>query len=485
MELNRREFLKQVGGAALLPLFLRGAGKAGQKRLNVLFIAVDDLNRRLGCYGDKVAKTPNIDRLAERGVVFRRAYCQYPLCNPSRTSFLSGLYPTETQIMDNTTPPRTHIGDIMFLPQYFRKNGYFTARVGKIYHGGMDDAPSWDISEEPRRALRKQQRQQRRQRNAASDWKIGAIPVGLAAEQKQQVLPLEWHATDGEDIDEPDGLIALRALQILEEHLQRRKEQPLFLAVGFHKPHLPWIAPKRYFDMHDPSKMPLPDTPPDDLEDIPKVALTLRPAEREMTDEQKRLAIRAYYACVSFMDAQVGILLDALDKHKLWDETIVVLLGDHGFHLGEHGGLWRKMTLFEESAGAPLIIAAPNVKGKGKSCDRIVEFVDIYPTLCELCDLPMLEHRLSGRSLLTLLNDPVERWEKPAFTFVRRGKILGVSIRTEKWRYTEWDEGRLGVELYNHEDDPNEWRNLATNQKFAGVVEDMKKLAQKWLPKAK
>lgn len=488
MEVNRREFLKQLGGTALLPLFLRGVGRAQQKRLNVIFIAVDDLNRRLGCFGDELAKTPNIDRLAERGVVFRRAYCQYPLCNPSRTSFLSGLYPTETRIMDNNTPPRTYIGDIMFLPQYFRKNGYFTARVGKIYHGGMDDAASWDISEDPRRLLRKEQRQQQRQRRqqvGTNIWQAGVIPIGLAAEQKQQVLPLEWRATEGEDIDEPDGLIARTALQILEEHLKLRKEQPFFLAVGFHKPHLPWVAPKRYFDMHDPAKMPLPKTPPDDLEDIPKVALTLRPEERELTDEQKRLAIRAYYACVSFMDAQVGVLLDALDKHRLWDETIVVLLGDHGFHLGEHGGLWRKMTLFEESAGAPLIIAAPNVKGKGKSCSRIVEFIDIYPTLCELCGLPMPEHRLSGKSLLTLLNDPSANWEKPAFTFVRRGKILGVSIRTERWRYTEWGEGYAGAELYDHENDPNEWRNLASEQKFANVVKEMKELMQKWLPKAK
>jgi uncharacterized sulfatase len=282
--------------------------------------------------------------------------------------------------------------------------------------------------------------------------------------------------TENEDADEPDGMIARRAVQILEEHLRTRKDQPFFLAVGFHKPHLPWVAPRRYFEMHDPAEMPLPQTPPDDLEDIPKVALTLRPQEQKMTDEEKRLAIRAYYACVSFMDAQVGVLLDALDRHKLWDNTVIVLWGDHGFHLGEHGGLWRKMTLFEESAGAPLIIAAPNIDGKGKSCDRTVEFVDIYPTLCELCGLPIPKHHLSGKSLVPLLNDPKAKWDKPALTFVRRGKVLGVSIRTERWRYTEWDEGRMGVELYDHENDPHEWRNLANNPKFADVVKEMKRL---------
>ena len=477
MRLSRREFLAQLGGATLLPLFLPSLSQSQRRRFNVLFIAVDDLNRRLGCYGDKLAKTPNIDRLAKYGVVFRRAYCQYPLCNPSRTSLLSGLYPTETKIMDNQTPPRTNIGDIVFLPQHFRQNGYFTARVGKVYHGGIDDPASWDISEEPRRTVRQRQRQQRRtetrQRKRAEAWEDDFILAGLGS---TQVAELQWRMTENEDADEPDGMIARRAVQILEEHLRTRKDQPFFLAVGFHKPHLPWVAPRRYFEMHDPAKMPLPQTPPDDLEDIPKVALTLRPQEQKMTDEEKRLAIRAYYACVSFMDAQVGVLLDALDKHKLWDNTVIVLWGDNGFHLGEHGGLWRKMTLFEESAGVPLIIAAPNIDGKGKSCDRTVEFVDIYPTLCELCGLPMPKHHLSGKSLVPLLNDPKASWDKPALTFVRRGRVLGVSIRTERWRYTEWDEGRMGIELYDHENDPHEWRNLANNPKFADVVKEMKRL---------
>ncbi len=480
MDLKRREFLRWAGELTLLPLLFPNLVSPQTNRLNVLFIAVDDLNRRLGSFGDPFAKTPNIDRLAERGIVFRRAYCQYPLCNPTRTSLLSGLYPTQTRVMDNNTPPRTSIGDIAFLPQHFRQHGYFTARVGKIYHGGMDDPESWDISEDARRIIRQRERQrQQRQRNQklrAEVEQAETFFVGLTAPQTSQGAPLEWRMTENDDSQEPDGFVARRAVQILEEHLQERKGQPFFIAVGFHKPHLPWVAPKRYFDMHDPSKMPLPKTPPDDLADIPQIALTLRPQEQKMTEEEKRLAIRAYYACVSFMDAQVGVLLEALDKHKLWDETVVVFWGDHGFHLGEHGGLWRKMTLFEESAGAPLIIAAPNIKSKGKSCERTVEFVDIYPTLCELCELPMPKHRLSGKSLLPLLNDPKAEWDKPAFTFVRRGKVLGASVRTERWRYTEWDEGRMGVELYDHKNEPNEWRNLANNPKFADVVKGMKEL---------
>lgn len=463
--IDRRTLLRQMVGSALLPLtsFLHGS----PRRLNVLFIAVDDLNRRLGCYGDPYAKTPNIDRLAQWGVVFRRAYCQYPLCNPSRTSLLSGLYPTTTRVLDNSTPPRTHVGDIAFLPQHFRKHGYFTVRVGKIFHGGMDDPASWDISEDARRP-KKKTRQKGKRVEEGGGW---IVP------QTQPVGRLAWQMTENEDEEEVDGASARRAVQILEEHMKQRKGQPFFLAVGFHKPHLPWVAPRKYFEMHDPNKLPLPLTPPDDLSDIPPIALTLRPEEREMSEEQKRLAIRAYYACVSFVDAQIGVLLEALDKFELWDSTVVVLFGDHGFHLGEHGGLWRKMTLFEESAGAPLIVAAPNVKGAGKPCFRTVEFVDIYPTLCELCDLPMPKHKFEGRSLVPLLDKPDRKWDKPAFTVVQRKKgLLGISVRTERWRYTEWDEGRAGSELYEHNEDPNEWHNLASDPKFADVVREMKAL---------
>ncbi len=463
--INRRALLKRMLGTMLLPL-TSGSGTASQ-RLNVLLIAVDDLNRRLGCYGDPYAKTPNIDRLAKWGVVFRRAYCQYPLCNPSRTSLLSGMYPTATRVTDNETPPRTHLDDIAFLPQHFRQNGYFTARVGKIFHGGMDDARSWDVSEEARR-------RQRRRRQTEEGG-------GLVGPSRRQVGELNWAMTENDDADEPDGAIARRVVALLEEHLQKGKGQPFFLAAGFHKPHLSWVAPKRYFELHDPAKMPLPQTPPDDLSDIPNIALTLRPEERRMNEEQIRLAVRAYYACVSFIDAQVGILLDALDRLDLWENTIVVLFGDHGFHLGEHGGLWRKNTLFEESAGAPLIIAAPNVKGSGKPCFHTVEFVDIYPTLGELCGLAVPGHKLEGLSLVPLLQNPDEEWDKPALTFVRRRKVLGVSIRTERWRYTEWDEGRQGAELYDHRNDPNEWHNFAHDPKFSDVVKEMHELLLKRL----
>ncbi|MGQ9461780.1 MAG: sulfatase [Candidatus Fervidibacter sp.] len=466
--IDRRTLLRQMVGSTLLPLtsFLHGS----PRRLNVLFIAVDDLNRRLGCCGDPYAKTPNIDRLAQRGVVFRRAYCQYPLCNPSRTSLLSGLYPTTTRVLDNSTPPRTHVGDIAFLPQHFREHGYFTVRVGKIFHGGMDDPASWDISEDARRPKEKT-RQKDKQFEEGGGWMLP---------QTQPVGRLVWQMTKNEDEEEVDGASARRAVQILEGHMKQRKGQPFFLAVGFHKPHLPWVAPRKYFEMHDPSKLPLPSTPPDDLSDIPPIALTLRPEEREMSEEQKRLAIRAYYACVSFVDAQIGVLLKALDKFELWDSTVVVLFGDHGFHLGEHGGHWCKMTLFEESAGAPLIVAAPNVKGTGKPCFKTVEFVDIYPTLCELCDLPMPKHKLEGRSLVPLLDEPERKWDKPAFTVVQRKKgLLGISVRTERWRYTEWDEGRAGTELYDHNEDPNEWHNFATDPKLADVVKEMKALLRR------
>ncbi len=470
---SRREFLRQVGLAAFAPFVLVRSEAQWKGRFNVLFIAVDDLNRRLGCFGDPVAKTPHIDRIAQRGVIFRRAYCQYPLCNPTRTSLLSGLYPEATKIMDNNTLPRTYLGDdFIFLPQHFRQHGYFTMRIGKIYHGGMDDKASWDISEEtPRRIAPRQQREK----------KAAKEKQAVKAKQQAQtgVAPLQWQATENEDWQEPDGAIARRAVQLLREHIKQRGKQPFFLAVGFHKPHLPWIAPKRYFDLHDPAKMPLPKTPPDDLKDIPPIALTKL---EQLTEEQHRLAMRAYYACVSFMDAQVGVLLEALDELGLWDETVIVLWGDHGFHLGEHGGLWRKMSLFEESAGAPLLFAVPG-KARGRACDRIVEFLDIYPTLCELCQLPKPKHQLHGESLVPLLDNPQASWDNFAVTVVRRGKGLGRSIRTERWRYTEWDEGRLGVELYDHANDPNEWRNLAADPKFADVVSELKEKLHKAVPR--
>ncbi len=447
----------------VVPIGSRAQSQQPPRKMNVLFIAVDDLNNCLGCYGHTVVKSPNIDRLAQHGVRFDRAYCQYPLCNPSRTSFLSGKRPDTTQIYQNTVPPRTHLKDVVFLPEYFKQHGYFTARVGKIAHGRFADAVTWDVSEEPsggggeERQVRARRRQQRQ-------------PSG------EEVNALVWRATNNKDEDEPDGRTARRIAQLMEQN----KDKPFFIAAGFHKPHLMWVAPKKYFDMYPPDKIQLPKEPADDTKDIPAIALNRNANFRGITDEKtRRQAIAAYYACTTFMDAQVGVLLDTMDRLKLWDNTVVVLLGDHGFHHGEHG-VWAKMSLFEQSARAPLIIAATGKKA-GVASPRLVEFVDIFPTLTQLCGLPTPEG-MEGVSLVRLLEDPNRPWKKAAFTQVQRGQNrMGRSVRTERYRYTEWGDevGRNAsatAELYDHETDPNEYTNLVNDPKHAKVVEEMKRL---------
>ncbi len=447
-ELLTRRHLLSLPLAA--PLYSQTAGR----KLNVLLIAVDDLNNRLGCYGDKLVQSPNIDRLAARGVRFDRAYCNYPLCNPSRTSLLSGRRPDTTRIFDNTTPPRTHLGDVAFLPEHFSRHGYFTGRVGKIAHGRFEDAVQWDVSEFAR---------------AGGDRRAQRPPVPKKKEDGG-AAKLFWQATDNADADEPDGRTARRIVQLMEQN----QEKPFFLGAGFHKPHLPWIAPKKYFDLYPPERIELPRTPPNDRDDIPPIALTRTASDQEMTDLDRKKAIAAYHAATTFMDAQVGVLLDALDRRKLWDSTVVLLFGDHGWHLYDHLGLWRKMSLFEESARAPLVVAAPGFK-PGAASPRLVEFVDFYPTLCELCGLAAPDG-MEGASLVPLLRDPQRPWKKAAFTVVRRGRdTLGRSVRTARHRYTEWGIETL-AELYDHQTDPREWRNLAGDPKHAATLAEMRRV---------
>ena len=432
---------KLFGLSALAPL--AASAQRPNRRLNVLFIAVDDLNTRVGAYHDPIVKTPNIDRLAARGVRFERAYCNYPVCNASRTSLLSGRRPDTTKIYGNTTPPRTYLGDVVMLPEHFKAYGYFTARVGKIAHGAFEDAVKWDISES-RAGVPLEKRPAARRVERAGD-ESGGGAVGLS-----------WKATDNRDEDEPDGATARRVVQLIEQH----KNEPFFIGCGFHKPHLPFVAPKKYFDMYNLADIKLPNTPADDREDIPPVALTHNAADDKFTDDERREAIRAYHAATTFMDAQLGVVLDALDKNKLWDNTVVLFFGDHGWHLYDHLQLWRKMTVFEQAANAPLIVSAPGAKA-GVASARLVEFVDMYPTLSELCGLPQAQG-MEGRSFAPLMRNPQMPWKKAAYTVVRRGKdVFGRSVRTERYRYTEWDGGKQGVELYDHEKDPNEFVNLA------------------------
>jgi iduronate 2-sulfatase len=442
--------------SALALSIARPADAQQPARWNVLLVTADDLNTTLSVYGRDEVKTPNLVRLARRGLRFDAAYCQFPLCNPSRTSFLTGLRPERTGVLDNQARFRTAAPKIVTLPQLFRENGYRVARVGKLFHygvpgqigtNGLDDPQSWDEVVNPKG------------RDKDDEAKVVSLKPGSGLG-----ATLSWLAAEGTDAEQTDGKSADAAIRLLEQNQGR----PFFLALGFFRPHTPYVAPKAYFDRYATSLIVGAQGPPDDRADIPPAALTTHPGEATITPAQQVDAIRAYRASVTFMDAQLGRVLDALDRLKLTDRTIVVFLSDHGYLLGEHG-LWQKMSLFEPSARVPLIIAAPRHRAVDTACGRLVELVDVYPTLAQLCGLTP-PAGLDGRSLAPLLDDPQQEWKNAAFTVVTRGqganRFLGRSIRTARFRYTEWDDGRRGVELYDHQFDPDEFRNVAADPGF-------------------
>ncbi|MGB2824203.1 MAG: sulfatase [Phycisphaerae bacterium] len=458
---TRREFIQFVAAAAVAGAGEGGpAGRTTGDGTNVLFIVVDDLNHSLGCYGHGVAKSPNIDRLAARGVRFERAYCQFPVCNPSRSSFLTGLRPETTGVLDNLTPLLSKLPQAVTLPRWFRKHGYFTARVGKVFHGAaaMGDSRAWDEALDPRGTPAGRKGQGRNLTAGAVKW-------------------CRWLAAEGGDEDQADGLVAAEAVRLLE----RKRDKPFFLAVGFHKPHDPFIAPKRYFDLYPLDRMAPPKVPPGRTADLPlAISSPWKRSFDEFTDRERREFMRAYFAGVSFMDAQVGKVVGALDRLKLAGRTIVIFFSDHGYHLGERGW-WNKNTLFEHSCRSPLIVATPGMKDRGvcgKGCPGIVEFLDLFPTLTDLCGLPT-PAGLEGRSFRRLLADPSAPGKEAAFTVVKRGSVLGRSVRTDRWRYTEWDGGKEGTELYDHREDPGEYRNLAADPTRRETIAALAKLLRR------
>jgi arylsulfatase A-like enzyme len=416
------------------------------------------LRPELGCYGNPIIKTPNIDKLASRGTRFDRAYAQYPLCNPSRSSLLTGHYPTQTGVMDNLVWFRAKHPDYVSLPEYFKANGYASLRTGKIFHGGIDDTDAWTEGGEPR--------------NFTGEQRPPSASTGPSrAAQSDRIIVL-----DGEGESNGDYRTATRAIQ----HLENYKDKPFFLAVGFAKPHSPPAAPKKFFDLYDPAKIPLPPdfaTRPSAPPGFPQISIPPRNTDlfigREASPSDAREMIRAYYASISFMDAQVGRVLDALDRLNLRDKTIVVFWGDHGYHLGEKGKWSKAYSLYEVATRVPLIIAPPGAKAQ--TSRRTVQLLDMYSTLLELCDLKRPQG-IEGHSLVPLLRDPNAAWTHPAFTVTLYQGKLGKSVRTERWHYVEWEEGQAGAMLFDHSNDPRELKNLADNPAHAKTVQEMKNL---------
>jgi uncharacterized sulfatase len=431
-------------------------------RPNILFIAADDLNNHEGTYGQHYVQTPHFDRLAKSGVQFDKAYNQFPLCSPSRSSLMTGHKPDVTRVYDLQTHFREILPSVVTLPQLFKQQGYFTARVGKIYHygvpsqigtNGLDDSISWQLRINPKG---RDKTEESLVKNLTPDRHLGSALAYLNAA--------------GTDEEQTDGLIATEAIKLLEQ--RKNEKEPFFLAVGFFRPHTPYIAPKKYFDLYPQETVPLPKQLPNDLDDIPEDALFTKPAHWGLDEQQQKEALRAYYASISFMDAQLGRVLDALDRLGLAENTIVVFWSDHGYNVGQHGQ-WMKQSLFETSARVPLIFRVPKIGG-GKKSNRTVELLDIYPTLAELANLPAPAD-LDGKSLVPLLKDPVATWEKAAYTQVKRPNgVVGRSVRTERWRYTEWNEGNAGAELYDHDKDPDEFTNLAADAHYQAVRTTLK-----------
>lgn len=466
-----------------------GQSKDGLQR-NVLLIVTDDCNVDLGCYAHALVQTPHIDDLSRRGVLFSHAYAQYPVCNPSRSSFMTGLYPYQTGVLSNSGDLRKKNPNVVTLSQMFRNQGYTAARVGKIYHYGVpnqigtdgeDDLASWDIRVNPRGIDREiHERIHSIQPNAPIESRFGGT--------------LSWLRVDEESALHTDGVGATEAIKMLDQLHPDSTGRPFFLAVGFYRPHTPYVAPGRFFDMYPRDRIHPTLERPDDRSDIPMAAWHDRPGQRELSIEKRKEIIQAYYASISLMDEQVGRLVEALDQHRLTDNTVIIFLSDHGYHLGAHG-LWQKSDLFEGSCRVPLIIVEPGNPNGGNVAPNPVELVDLYPTLADLCGVTAPSH-IKGLSLRPMLAD-TNHSVKPAALSVTvsrarqmhkaftRERVMGHSIRTSRFRYTQWGDGQYGHELYDYESDPEEYTNLADKPDYADKVKEMQAILTQALKHAR
>jgi len=436
------------------------------EKLNVLLIISDDLRDSVHCYGNTAVQTPNLDRLAARGVRFEHAYAQYPVCNPSRTSFLTGMRCEQTGVVDNKTLFRTRLPDVVTLPQLLRRAGWHTVSIGKVFHvgevmgeiraGWMDLGKSWDEAQ-----------------------MFQPTPAGRVIQGRNltggKLKWCQWGATAGDDDDQPDGQTARHSIDAIEK--LTKSGQPWMVAAGFHRPHDPFLSPKKYFDLYPAGSLTIYHDPENarPLQPLSLPGGDFADAFNAFSDRDRQEFLRAYYAGVSFMDAQVGRLLDTLDRLDLWDRTLVIFIGDHGYHHNERKW-WSKSTLFERSCRVPCILVAPGAKN-GQVCSSIVELVDLYPTIADYCGVSA-PHRLAGQSLRPLLENPLHKGKEAAFTLVTRGQNhYGQSVRTERWRYTQWSDGN--AELYDELNDPQEVHNRSDDPAMATIIEELKgRLAQ-------
>ncbi len=458
----------------MTPFFLHA--NDADRRPNVLFIAVDDLRPQLGCYGQTQIKSPNIDQLAKEGLLFERTYCQQAICMASRASLMSGYRPDKGQIYKNG-PLFTHVPDALTLNQHFVNNGYEAVAMGKIYHHGSDYNPGWS-----RPTFKPRGDWQGRGYLSEEARRLVLEYTEKNPKAKRKGLGPAFESPDVPDNAYPDGLVAENAVN----ELNRLKDKPFFIAVGFVKPHLPFSAPKKYWDLYVEEEIKLADNPfvP---KGAPKEALTFweelrgyhgMPSDGPMPDDLARKLIHGYYASVSYIDAMIGKVLNELDRLKLRENTIVVLWGDHGWKLGDHG-MWCKHTNFEIDTHVPMIISAPGMKARGERTDALTELVDIYPTLCELSGLEQPKH-LEGTSMAPLLSNPRQPWKKAAFSQYPSGGVMGYTMRTDRYRYTEWRNLKSGEvkaqELYDHQEDPQENANVAGKTENRALVSNLAQL---------
>ncbi|MBI4623218.1 MAG: sulfatase [Verrucomicrobia bacterium] len=467
-----------------LPWLARAADKP-----NVLFFAVDDLRPEFGAYGASYVRSPNLDRIAKAGITFNRAYCQQAVCSPTRSSLMTGTRPDTTKVWDLVTHFRVALPNVVTLGQHFKNNGYFVQGMGKIYHGGFDDAPTWSVPWQTPKAAAYglPENIALNQRQFASE-PDGATSKKGAKKNKKQATPRNSRGPAFEGADVPDdtfqdGRVADLAVSTLREI--SRKQEPFFLAVGFIKPHLPFVAPKKYWDLYDPAKIQLApnkfrpkDAPDYAVQPGGEMRAYHGVPEGSIPDDLARQLKHGYYAAISYMDAQVGKILDELERLGLRKNTIIVLWGDHGWKLGEHDA-WCKHSNVENDTNAPLLLSVPGMKHAGTRTDALVEFVDIYPTLSELAGLPLPKH-LEGASFRPVLDDPRRAWKPAAFSQYPRNQgglnLMGYSMRTDRHRFTVWvdrnDHTKVdAIELYDHQTDPQENTSIAKAPANAALVE--------------